>query len=507
MARVPGGPAGEGTGFRLPDAWLDVYEVTNRQYKEFVDQGGYRTPSYWQPPFVRAGRALSFDEAMALFRDSTGRPGPATWEQESYPEGQADLPVSGVSWHEAAAYAAFAGKRLPTYHEWYRAAGQGLFSEILGQSNFHGRGPEKAGTNKGMSLWGHYDMAGNVKEWIWNEAAGQPGALRYALGGAWNDASYMFGDPDAADPFDRRPVLGIRCARSDVAPPPEALAPVVVARRDYAKERPVGDEMFAVYARLFEYDKAPLEVRSEGPDEEAEGWRMERLSFASAYGERVPARLYLPRRGRPPYQVVLYHPSGVAEVYPSAERLPSAGYAFLIRSGRAVLCPVYQNTLERRRPTTGPLAARDFAIQAVKDARRAVDFIASRPDLDADRLGFYGSSLGAATGLRVLAVEPRIRVAVLTATGLPRGRGGSPELDRFNYAPRVRQPLLMVNGRDDFLFPLEASQRPMFALLGTPDRDKKLVVLDGGHILPRSNDLVREALDWFDRYLGPVPPG
>jgi dipeptidyl aminopeptidase/acylaminoacyl peptidase len=356
-----------------------------------------------------------------------------------------------------------------------------------------------------MSLWGHYDMAGNVKEWVWNET-GQKSAHRYALGGAWNDSRYLFGDPDAADPFDRRPVLGFRCARSDVAPPPEAMEPVVIYRRDYAKERPVGDEMFAVYARQFEYDKAPLEVRSEGPDEEAEGWRTEKLSFASAYGERIPARLYLPRRGQPPYQVILYFPSGVAEVYPSGDLLPSADFAFMIRSGRAVLCPVYQNTLERRRPTSGPLAARDFAIQAVKDARRAVDFVESRTDLDAARLGYFGTSLGAGAGLRVLAVEPRIRVAVLTAIGLPRGRPGSPELDRLNFAPRIRQPLLMVNGRDDFLFPLEISQRPLLALLGTPEKDKKLVLLDGGHILPRSKDLIREALDWFDRYLGPVPP-
>ncbi len=508
MARVPGGPGGEGTSFELPEFWLDVYEVTNRQYKEFVDQGGYRTPRYWQHPFVKDGRTLGFDEAMALLRDRTGRPGPSTWELESYPEGQADLPVSGVSWYEAAAYAAFAGKRLPTYHEWYRAAGQGLFSEILAQSNFHGRGPEKAGASQGMSLWGHYDMAGNVKEWVFNENAGEKetAARRFALGGAWNDSSYMFSDPDAADPFDRRPVLGFRCARSDVAPPPEALAPVEIVRRDYLKERPVGDEMFAVYARLFAYDKAPLDARSEGPDDEAEGWRMERLSFASAYGERVPARLYLPRRAKPPYQVVLYYPSGVAQVYPSAEQLPSAEFAFMIRSGRAVLCPVYQNTLERRRRTSGPLEARDLAIQAVKDARRAVDFVESRPDLDAARLGYFGTSLGAAAGVRLLPVEPRIRVAVLTAVGLPRGRAGSPELDRLNYAPRIRQPILMINGRDDFLFPLETSQRPLLALLGTPEKDKKLVLLDGGHIVPRSNDIIRETLDWFDRYLGPVSP-
>jgi len=506
MARVQAGPApGSDERIDLPDTWLDVHEVTNRQYKEFVDAGGYREPRFWKEPFAKDGRALTFDEAMALFRDATGRPGPSTWELGTYPDGQADFPVSGVSWYEASAYAAFAGKRLPTYHDWYRAATQELFADILGLSNFGGKEKAPAGRYQGMTPWGHYDMAGNVKEWVANAVADTP-ARRYALGGAWNDSAYMFMDPDAADAFDRRPVLGFRCARSDVAPPAAALAPVGHMSRDYAKEKPVPDETFAAYARLFSYDPVPLDVRKEGPDDETDEWRMERLSFASAYGERIPARLYVPRAARPPYQAILYYPSGSANVYPSLERFPDADYAFLVRSGRAVLCPVYQDTLERRHPDAGPNAGRDYFVQAIKDARRAVELLASRPDIDGSRLGYYGISMGANSGLRVLALEPRLRAAVLAAAGLSPNRS-LPEFDRLNFAPRVHQPVLMVNGRDDFMFPLETSQRPLFALLGTPPADKKLVLLDGGHILPRSNDLFRETLDWFDKHLGPVATG
>ena len=96
------------TTFQLPDFWMDRYEVTNREFKRFVDAGGYRERKYWKE---------SFDLAERL-RDKTGRPGPATWELGTFPEGQADYPVSGVSWYEAAAYAEFAGKRLPTVFHW-----------------------------------------------------------------------------------------------------------------------------------------------------------------------------------------------------------------------------------------------------------------------------------------------------------------------------------------------------------------------------------------------------
>ena len=121
----------------LPDYyWLDRYEVTNREFKEFVDRGGYRKREYWKHPFEKSGRVLDFDEAMALFRDTTGRPGPSTWELGDYPRGQADFPVGGVSWYEAVAYAEFAGKNLPTLYHWYKAAEPTAGLYIIPLSNF-----------------------------------------------------------------------------------------------------------------------------------------------------------------------------------------------------------------------------------------------------------------------------------------------------------------------------------------------------------------------------------
>jgi pimeloyl-ACP methyl ester carboxylesterase len=102
----------------------------------------------------------------------------------------------------------------------------------------------------------------------------------------------------------------------------------------------------------------------------------------------------------------------------------------------------------------------------------------------------------------ILAIEPRFRVAVLNVAGL-NFRRAQPEVDDFNYMPRVRAPVLMLNGRYDNTFPLETAARPMFELLGTPADRKRFVVVEGVHYVPR-HELIRETLNWFDRFLGTV---
>jgi eukaryotic-like serine/threonine-protein kinase len=80
-----------------------------------------------------------------------------------------------------------------------------------------------------------------------------------------------------------------------------------------------------------------------------------------------------------------------------------------------------------------------------------------------------------------------------------------PEVDPVNFAPRLKIPTLLLNGRYDFTFPLEAYQQPLFRLLGAPEKDKKFVLLEYAHnvgALP--NEMRREVLAWLDRYLGTV---
>jgi hypothetical protein len=505
MVHVPGGSFELGSVgvVDLADYWLDKFEVTNRQFKQFVDKGGYQKREYWKQPFVKEGRTLSWEEAMTELRDTTGRPGPSTWTLGTYPEGHAEDPVDGVSWYEAAAYAESAGKSLPTIYHWYKAAGIGIFSDILRVSNFGGKGPARVGAHQGMTPYGNYDMAGNVKEWCWNET----GSRRYILGGAWSDPVYIFGQSEAHSPFDRSTTYGFRCARY-LSPIPAALtSPVEQVVRDYSQEKPVSDEIFRTYRSFYAYDRVPLDVRSEAADESSPYWRKERISYRAAYGgERIPAFLFLPRNASPPYQTVVYFPSSQAQMIRSSDELDLRFLDFVIRSGRAALFPIYKETYERLSPPgekRGPNFRRDMVIAWSKDLGRSLDYLETRTDIDRQKLAFYGMSLGAIDGVELVAMENRFRTAVFLSGGF-RFIRVPPEIEPINFAPRVKVPTLLLGGRQDLAHPYETAQKPLFRLLGTPEKDKRHYVFDGGHVAPRIEPIIKEILDWLDRYLGPV---
>jgi dipeptidyl aminopeptidase/acylaminoacyl peptidase len=142
-------------------------------------------------------------------------------------------------------------------------------------------------------------------------------------------------------------------------------------------------------------------------------------------------------------------------------------------------------------------------LQQSKDLGRSIDYMETRPDIDSHKLAFLGSSYGSAMAPHMVAFEPRIKCLVMVSGGS--FERAPAEVDSWNFAPRVRIPVLMVNGRDDFRFPVESSQIPLFKLFGTPENDKRHVLRDGGHINTAGRpDIVKEILDWLDRYLGPI---
>jgi len=487
----------------ITDFLIDRHEVTNQEYKKFVDAGGYQKREFWKQPLVKDGRAVPWEDAVALFRDATGRPGPATWEVGDYPKGHENYPVSGVSWYEAAAYAEFVGKSLPTVYHWMGASqAWDLTPLIVHGSNFGGQGSQPVGSVGALSGSGTTDMAGNVKEWCLNEGQNDN---RLILGGGFDEPPYMFNYIDEQSPWDRRSNFGFRCVKLDSPPSAAAAARIVDTTRDYWKERPVSDEVFKAYTALYAYDKGALNARVE-ETVVMEGWSRSKVTFDAAYGhERVTAYLFLPKNAAQPLQTIVCFPSaGAFFVDSSSEEYE---LDFLLKSGRALIVPIFKGMYERRDgfvPGGKPPAFfRDHVIAWAKDLGQSLNYLETRKEIDGAKIAYFGLSLGGTEGALLPAVEKRIKTAIFSSGGF-QNRRDLPEVDPFNFVSHVTIPVLMLSGRYDNEFPLQSSQDPLFHFLGTPNNDKKHVIYEGGHMAFPRPTAVRECLDWLDKYLGPV---
>jgi serine/threonine protein kinase/dienelactone hydrolase len=524
MVRVQGAQTKAG---KLPDFFIDRYEVTNKQYREFLNKGGYRNPKYWKHKFIKDGKELAWDQAIKEFVDQAGQPGPATWQAGDYPEGQGEHPVSGVSWYEASAYAEYTGKVLPTAPHWNMARGGytplilfpqlGGFAEFAPFSNFGGKGAVPVGSLPGITSYGAFDMAGNVREWCWNETP----KGRLIRGGAWDDNTYMFENLSQAPPMDRSAKNGFRCA---LYPDPGKIPAAAFQMQtpggpggtvDFYREKPVADSIFQVYREQFSYDKTDLKARVESRRKNAEGWILEKITFDAAYGgERVIAYLFLPKNAAPPFQTVVYFP-GAASAWTKSSKDIENYYefpmflSFIVKNGRAVLYPVYKGTFERGNDTTAALMNGDpnshqlaeLVIQEVKDLKRCIDYLETRQDIESGKLAYFGMSWGGDMGTIIPAVEGRLKASILLGGSL-NGLGRAEARD-INYVTRVKTPTLMLNGKYDTINSLETRIKPMFDLLGTPSVHKALKLYETDHVPPR-NEYIKETLAWLDRYLGSV---
>ena len=196
MVVVPGGrvglayPLAHAPAAQVDDFLIDRHEVTNEEYKKFVDAGGYQKREFWKQPFVRDGRTVPWEDAVALFHDATGRPGPATWEVGDYPKGTRNIrsPESvGTRQRPTRSSRARAFPRRTT-GRWRR--NRRRFTPLITPgSNFRREGTQPVGSESALSGFGTTDMAGNVKEWCWNETRD---GKRFILGGGFGEPNYMF---------------------------------------------------------------------------------------------------------------------------------------------------------------------------------------------------------------------------------------------------------------------------------------------------------------------------
>ncbi|NNF14094.1 MAG: protein kinase [Gemmatimonadetes bacterium] len=504
---APGLHSLSGEAVEVGRFWIDQTEVTNAEYQEFVDAVLAEEIEDWTTPSARDGVAFDRDRLLQEALDQTGRFGPSTWELSRFPDGREGYPVQGINWFEAVAYCAFRDAVLPTYHHWKVADGGQIspWDGLLQHANLgRGDGPLPVGTSEAFSVFGVADLAGNVREWVWNAA----GSDRYILGGSWVSPPHLYVDFDAIDPWSRSEENGVRCARYDADPDPELLEPIELPIFDFTGYQPVDDATFASYLRLFEYDRGPLNVTRSTVDETDE-WIREFVEVEAAYlDERLPVHLFLPKGVEPPYQAVVYLPGSSAfSMASSANIAEMSALSFLPESGRALLYPVVKGSYERQweRPIRGMTERRQRYVWMVQDIMRAVDFVEESAELREDAVAFLGLSFGAELVLPV-AVDKRFDAAVLIGAALdPAWRGVVPEeIAPWNYITRLTTPTMVINGEYDFMHPFEESQVPFFDLIAVPDEEKEFVVLPTGH-LPANNDVIAHTLRWLDERFGPVP--
>jgi len=494
-----------------PAFLIDKCEVTNKQYKEFMDRGAYAKEEFWRERFVKDGKALTWSQAMAAFRDQSGRPGPAAWKDGTYPSGQGDYPVGGVSWYEAVAYARSEGKELPTIYHWLYAARADDFPYRVAHHSDFDNGPAPVGHYPGTGRFGLCDAAGNVREWCFNTVEDQPD-MHGILGGAWSDHEYIFVAGEMRSAWDRDIANGFRCAMypsGRQAVPALAFDPAQCKHRDFEHFRPVSDEILDSYINTwYKYDRTELDAKIESVDSDRNFCRRERITFAAAYpNERVIAYLYLPNGFKPPYQTVVWFPGGEARDSPWDEQAHKHEMTTITQSGRALIVPFYKGTYDRRldKPYYPPdsILSRNLYVQVSQDMRRAIDYLETREDIDTGKLAYVGLSWGAQMGPVMIAVEDRFKTGVLLLGGIC-ACTRHPASDPANFAPRVKIPMLMINAREDSIFPYETAQKPLFNLLGTPADQKTHVLFPGGHGIPWEyhKQYYKEIVKWLDERLG-----
>jgi len=327
----------------------------------------------------------------------------------------------------------------------------------------------------------------------------------------------MYGFLSQAPAFDRSPKNGFRCVRylDREEIPERTFRSVDWTTRDYTTTKPVSDAIFRLYAGQFSYDKLDLNPIVEKKDEGSPDVIREKVTFDAAYAkERVIAILYLPRKVAAPYQTVIFFPGSNALWEPTSEKIAHEHlFDFIVKSGRAVVYPIYYGTYERNKigvdfdkhwPSKKHTNAyTELLIKWVNDFGRTIDYLATRNDIDTSKIAFYGFSWGGRLGSIIPAVDRRVKANVLLLGGFAADASPRPEADEFNYAPRVHIPTLMLNGKYDMFFPLDISIEPMYERLGTPQGHKRLLLYDSDHYVPLK-EVTKETLAWLDRYLGPV---
>jgi len=298
-----------------------------------------------------------------------------------------------------------------------------------------------------------------------------------------------------------------------------AILPNIAAAQSTKPLPPIerlGEEACRAVSRFYDYDKAiPLESRIVEKKTDDDGFVREKIVFRGAAGELVPGYFQAPQTEAESYPCVLllhgwsgakdrwFQDGGYISGGNVRKALLAAGYAVFALDAQchgdriAVndYAPVNHYRAEGPQPRKGYLTQAEIYRQTVVDYRRALDYLASRGEIDTERIGLIGYSMGGTQAFLLTGVEPRIKVSVACVTPAERDKFSpiAPQSQTYGIGER---PFLMIMGRDDPMCP-EEHARQLRACL--PEETAKLIFIEAGHRLPV--DYVPHAVRWVTERL------
>ena len=474
--------------------YMDKYEVSNKDYKEFVDANGYYREEFWPVDLMHEGKKISFNEVKTSFVDKANFPSPKDWYQGTYENGKDLYPVSGISWYEASAYAKFRNMSLPSVAEWFYAFDRNRPERALKNANINSYNYTKSRIESDSeNNNGIFDMAGNVREWVSNNIKDENS--RGILGGSFVDDTYVPFEFYSQNAWNRSSYNGIRLVKKIESDNSGEIFYKREKLRNFYENYRTTEKEWDLIESLFMYDKNNINFEHLETSKVNDQEFYCRSSNITSSNFIMPVHHLLSDPEIKSKKALIYFPGSNALLrdkitYPT-------WMTEMVNSGVDVIFPEYLSTYSRQDGMNTDIGNttmnyRDHLITWVKEVRYAVDYAIQ----NGYEPHYFGVSWGGQVGVNILAIEDRFKTGILYVGGISLDDVRE-EIQPEKYAARIKTPTLLLNGRYDFYFPYQSSQLPLFNLMNLDNNSKRHVVVDYAHYVP--THIVREeTLEWIN---------
>ena len=507
--RVYGRNTGE---INIPTFSISKNEVSNIEYQEFVNDGGYQNPTFWDFPFKIDDKLYEFKKTVSTFKGKFGKNGPANWSYGKFPNGLGDHPVSGISWFEARAYAKYKNQELPNMHQWTYAAKaytNTLDQDVMENGNFNSDFTKPVNSDAG-SLSGINNIGGNVKEWLINRSGNNKDKFS-AAGGSYLEPSYQFIGQNFQNPNDRSIGNGIRLVKNLSSDNNTNLDNYSITQRVYRElddEPSVSDEMFDYYKSQFDYPKNDINVQTNFINDPNDIYTIESFSMEPAYRSQEKLTgfiIYSSKNLKKPNPVIVFPHAGSLRQN-NIETIPPRlirTFSYLLDEGYAIIYPIYSGLYNRSRNNECDddieYCRKNNVFRKGKDYKKVIDYLETRSDFNFNNLSYYGSSMGANYSNWMLAIDDRVKSAFLLVGGVNTSPQAK-EIDQHNYTRRIKVPIFHIVGKLDPVVSYEKAFLPWKKIIGTPKKDLRIIEMDNvGHYVPRDT-IYAYHKNWIEKY-------